>query len=89
MTERGLDLKFYGSWQIAAGVEEYFLPLQEDITVSDLLRKLDLAFDGGFSTRGEGLICYFGDTGDPIALKMEDRVFPGSTVIFLGIIESG
>jgi hypothetical protein len=89
MTGRGLDLKFYGPWQMAAGVEEYFLPLQEDITVSNLLRKLDSAFGGGFSTRGEGLICYFGDTGEPIALKMEDKVFPGSTVIFLGIIESG
>lgn len=89
MAQRGIILKFFGPWQMTAGVEDFFLALDEGITVSCLLRKLEAVFGEGFSSRVEGLICSFDDGERPRALNMEDKVFPGSTVLFLGMIESG
>ncbi len=54
MAQRGIILKFFGPWQMAAGVEDFFLALDEGITVSCLLRKLEAVFGEGFSSRLKG-----------------------------------
>ncbi|HON34069.1 MAG: hypothetical protein WBJ42_05620 [Thermovirgaceae bacterium] len=89
MTEKGVRVKFFGPWQRAAGAEVLFLPLEEPVKVSSLVERLAGVYGEGFPAREEGLICLFDEEGGPKALGGDEEVPPGSTVLFLGLIESG
>ena len=83
--EKGVRVKCPSPWQRAAGRRNFscrsgtcgYEPSGE------------LARYGEVSRSGEGLICLFDEEGDPKALGGDEEVPPGSTVLFLGLIESG
>lgn len=89
MSRNGVTLKFYGPWQRAAGVEELFMPQDGVTTVRCLLKKLEARCGEEFSSHGEGLVCLYDSGKGPRALDLDEEILPGSTILFLGIVESG
>jgi molybdopterin converting factor small subunit len=89
MRGKGVLVKFFGPWERAAGTEELYLPLEDPVTLSHLVERLASAYGDKFPARGDGLICLYDDERGAKALDGEDEVAPGSTVLFLGLIESG
>ena len=89
MSRKGFTLKFYGPWQRAAGVEELFLPQESVTTVWCLIKKLEARFGEEFSSHREGLVCLYDSVKGPRALDLNADLLPGSTILFLGIVESG
>ncbi|MDO9509299.1 MAG: hypothetical protein Q7I97_08210 [Thermovirgaceae bacterium] len=84
----GIVLKFSGPWQKAAGIAEFFFETADPITLADLVEALEDRYGRDFGSHGEGLVCIFEDEG-PRAIKHDDPVFPGATLLFLGTVESG
>ena len=89
MSRKGFTLKFYGRWQRAAGVEELFLHQESVTTVWCLIKKLEARFGEEFSSHREGLVCLYDSVKSPRALDLNEDLLPGSTILFLGIVESG
>ena len=89
MNEKGVRIKFFGPWQRAAGTVELFLPLEEPVTASSLVERLAGVYGERFPVREEGLLCLYDEERGPKALDGCEEVPPGSTVLFLGVIESG
>lgn len=89
MGEDGILLKFSGPWRLDAGVEELFLPISENISLADLMEKIGNVFGKTSMSRSDGLVCLFDENNGPRAIKPDDIVSPGSTLLFLGTVESG
>lgn len=89
MKEEGILLKFSGPWRLDAGVEEYFLPISESISLADLMERLGKRFGDVTMSHSDGFVCLFDDKDGPRALKPEENILPGSTLLFLGTVESG
>jgi hypothetical protein len=81
-------MKFHGPWLKAAGRPTMTYETDEPVLLEELLSVLEKLFGSGFSSHGEGLVCLLEDDG-PRALKKKTPVFPGSTLVFLGTVESG
>ena len=89
MGEKGILLKFSGPWRADVGVDEYFLPISESISLAELLEKLEGVFFAYSRSHSDGFVCLFDDRNGPRALKPQDNISPGSTLLFLGTVESG
>lgn len=72
-----------------AGVDELFLQIGEDISLAELLKELGERFGGVPMSHSDGFVCLFDDMKGPVALKPHDSISPGSTLLFLGTVESG
>lgn len=71
------------------GQEELFLPQESVTTVWCLIKKLEARFGEEFSSHREGLVCLYDSVKGPRALDLNEDLLPGSTILFLGIVESG
>ena len=71
------------------GVDELFLPIRESILLTELMEKLGERFGGVPMSHNDGFVCLFDDKRGPAALKPHDSISPGSTLLFLGTVESG
>lgn len=89
MGAEGVLLKFSGPWRRGAGVDEHFLPISESISLADLMEKLGRIFGEAAMSHSDGFVCLFDDMNGPRALKPEDKIPPGSKLLFLGTVESG
>lgn len=87
--EEGILLKFSGPWRADTGVDEHFLPMSESIYLADLIEKLGKIFGEGAKSRNDRFVCILDERTGPRALGPEDSISPGSTLLFLGIVESG
>ncbi len=89
MTGAGrIEMKFHGPWQKAAGRPTMTYETDEPVLLEDILSAMEDLFGSGFSSHGEGLVCLLEEAG-PRALKKKTTVLPGSTLVFLGTVESG
>ncbi len=87
--EKGIILKFSGPWRTVSGIEEYFLPMSESITLKELMKKIGSIFEADPGPRSDGFVCLFDEHSGPRAIRSDDIVSPGSTLLFLGTVESG
>ncbi|NBJ15514.1 MAG: hypothetical protein FNP40_08040 [Dehalobacter sp. 4CP] len=87
--EPGVLLKFFGPWRDAAGVDEKFVPSAVSLPLESLAGELLRKAGGTAVPPGEGLVCLFDERSGPRALKDGELIPPGSTLLFLGIVESG
>lgn len=87
--KNGILLKFSGPWRLYSGTEELFFPTNESIPLAGLLKKLEGFLEGYPGSQSEGLVCLFDEDNGPRALEHEDIVIPGSTLLFIGTVDSG
>jgi len=83
-----IELRFHGPWLRVAGKPTMTYEIDGPVLLEELLSALEKIFGSGFSSHGEGLVCLLEDSG-PRALKMKTPVLPGSTLVFVGTVESG
>lgn len=87
--EPGVLLKFFGPWREAAGVDEKFAPSAVSLPLESLAGNLLPEAGGAPVPPVEGLVCLFDERNGPRALKEGELIPPGSTLLFLGTVESG
>ncbi|MFP4482004.1 MAG: MoaD/ThiS family protein [Thermovirgaceae bacterium] len=83
-----IRIRYHGPYRNDSGRDEETLRLAGSASVGDVMDELRSKYGNAFIERKDGLVCLM-EEGSPKAAALEDPLYEGALLLFVGTVESG